>query len=128
MSIENPSDEIKRAVHGAAQWYEDHKVIGIREDRIPNKESAKGYDVVHVADPSAEVRWGRFYDLDTGRPYFCDRDGVKREKLSDIGMERRAGYAWFRPWGKPVLDAYPEWARKNGMPAIVPSKGMTLPL
>ncbi|MFT3785400.1 MAG: pectate lyase [Tepidisphaeraceae bacterium] len=128
MSIDNPSDAIKQAVAGAAQWYEDHKIVGIREDRIPNDKSPKGYDVMHVADPKAEVRWCRFYDLDTGKPYFCGRDGVKKEKLSEVEMERRAGYAWFRPWGQPVLEAYPAWAAKNNAPALVPSKGMTLPL
>jgi pectinesterase len=128
MSIENPSDDIKQAVYGAAQWYEDHKIVGVREERIPDKSIPKGYDVKHVADPSAEVRWARFYDLETGKPYFCGRDGIKREKLSEVEPERRAGYAWFRPWGKPVLERYAEWAKQNGMPPVTPSQGMTLPL
>jgi PelA/Pel-15E family pectate lyase len=128
MSIENPSDAIKQAVHGAAQWYEDHKIVGVREERIPDQNSPKGYDVRHVADANAEVRWARFYDLETGKPYFCGRDGVKRDRLSEVELERRAGYAWFRAWGKPVLEKYPDWAKQHGMPELKPSAGMTLPL
>src|SRR5688500_4897873 len=36
--------------------------------------------------------------------------------MAEVELERRAGYAWLRPWGDKVLAAYPKWAAKHGMP------------
>jgi pectinesterase len=127
MSIENPDDRVKRAVHGAATWYEQHKLTGIRLEQKPDKSLPKGFDVSVVEDPSAPPLWGRFYDLETGKPYFCGRDGVKKSSLAEIEGERRSGYAWLRPWGKPVLDAYPKWAAKHGMPTQLASAAAAAP-
>ena len=114
MSLPHPDDRVKAAVRGVVAWYERSAVRGVREERRPTKESNRGYDVVHVSDPAAPPMWARFYDLDTGKPYYCGRDGVKKATLAEIELERRAGYAWLRPWGKKVLDAYPAWAAKHG--------------
>ena len=116
MELEKPDDRVKQAVHAAAQWYEQSKLTGIRLEQKPDKNSPKGFDVVVVEDPTAPPLWARFYDLETGKPFFCGRDGVKKSSLAEIELERRAGYAWLRPWGEKVLDAYPKWAAKHGMP------------
>ncbi|MGB7158377.1 MAG: pectate lyase [Tepidisphaeraceae bacterium] len=115
MDIDNPSDRVKQAVRGAVAWYEQSKLIGIREERKPDSRLPKGFDVVVVEDPSAPPLWARFYDIETGKPYFCGRDGVKKPSLAEVEMERRAGYAWLRPWGDKVLKAYPKWAAKHGV-------------
>ena len=73
------------------------------------------FDVVVVEDPTAPPLWARFYDLDTGKPYYCGRDGVKKSSLAEIEIERRGGYAWLRPWGERLLKEYPKWAKKNGV-------------
>ena len=52
---------------------------------------------------------------------FVGRDGVKKWKLSEIEEERRNGYGWAGNWGEQVLNAYPEWAKKNGLPTTLPS-------
>jgi len=121
MDIENPSDRVKQAIQGAVQWYEKSKLTGIRLENKPDKNSPRGYDVVVVEDQSAPPLWGRFYDLETGKPYFCGRDGVKKSSMAEIELERRAGYAWLRPWGDRVLKAYPKWAEKRGLPATTSS-------
>ena len=46
---------------------------------------------VVVADPNAPPLWARFYDLDTGKPFFCGRDGIKHDNMADIEAERRNG-------------------------------------
>ena len=117
MSIENPSDRVKRAVRGAAAWFGSHELTGIRAERKADRESPKGYDVVVVKDPAAPPMWARFYDLETGKPFFCGRDGIKKGSLAEIEIERRAGYTWLGPWGQKVLDAYPKWAAKQGVAA-----------
>jgi PelA/Pel-15E family pectate lyase len=117
MSIEKPSDRVKRAVQGAAAWFGSHKLTGLRTERRPDKSSPRGYDVVVVKDPAAPPMWARFYDLETGQPFFCGRDGIRKPSLAQIEIERRAGYTWLGPWGQKVLDAYPRWAAKHGLPA-----------
>ena len=51
-------------------------------------------------------------DLDTEKPFFCDRDGVKKDKLEEIGRERRGGYSWYTTSPQGILDEYPEWLAK----------------
>jgi pectinesterase len=116
MGLGHPDERVKRAVYGAASWYEQHKLTGIRLEQKPDKSLPKGFDVIVAKDPDAPPLWGRFYDLETGKPYFCGRDGIKKSSLAEIEGERRSGYAWLRPWGDKVLAAYPKWAEKHGMP------------
>jgi PelA/Pel-15E family pectate lyase len=67
-----------------------------------------------VDDPSAEPLWARYYDIETNRPFFCGRDGVKKWSLAEIEPERRSGYAWLRPWGAKVMKEYGKWSAKHG--------------
>jgi hypothetical protein len=68
---------------------------------------------VVVDDPAAPPLWGRFYDIKTNKPFFCDRDGVPKPHLADIGSERRNGYAWYGTWPQALLDReYPAWKAK----------------
>jgi pectinesterase len=114
MSLDKPSSEIKRAIHNAAVWFDKSKITGIKTARREDKSLPKGFDVVVVQDPSAPTLWARYYELDTNRPFFCGRDGVKKYSLAEIEAERRSGYAWLRPWGDKVLSQYPKWCKKNG--------------
>ena len=71
-------------------------------------------NTVVVSDPKAPPLWARFYELETGKPFFCDRDGVKKYSLAEIGAERRNGYSWYTNGPEKVLGKYGEWARENG--------------
>jgi PelA/Pel-15E family pectate lyase len=63
-------------------------------------------------DPQAPALWARFYDLQTGQPYVCDRDGVPKPRLADIGHERRNGYSWFGEYARDLLNKdYPAWKK-----------------
>ncbi len=110
MSLEPPSPEVIRAVDGAIRWFERVRLTGIRVDRVPDAKSPTGFDKVVVADPAALPLWARFYDLETGKPIFCDRDGVARANLADISYERRNGYDWLGDWPQRLLERdYPAW-------------------
>lgn len=94
---------ITRAIEGAVKWFEEHKIEGIRVER----QNINGVqDRVVVQDASAPALWARFYDLQTGKPFFCDRDGVKRSSIDQIGYERRNGYSWYNGAAQKVLDKY----------------------
>ena len=111
MNIKNPKKEIVAAVRGAVQWFETHKIEGI----LIKRETIGGsVNTVVVSDPKSPPLWARFYELETGRPFFCDRDGVKKYSLAEIGAERRNGYSWYTNGPEKVLGKYGEWARENG--------------
>lgn len=106
MSIPHPSPEIVAAVKGAVAWFETHAVKDIRVKRVPDG-SPKG-DARVVSAPG-NVLWARFYDLETGKPFFCGRDGVKHATLAEIEKERRGGYSWYTNVPQRVLDRYAKW-------------------
>lgn len=113
MSLEKPSPEVKRAVEGAVAWFEASRIKGIRIDSKPDPRSPKGTDKVVVPDPKAPDLWARFYDLKTGKPYFCDRDGIPKPNLADIGYERRNGYSWYGTYAASMLEKdYPDWKKR----------------
>lgn len=114
MSLEKPTPEIKAAIEGAVKWLDQHKVTGIRIDSVDDPKAPKGKDHVVVKDPKAPALWARFYDLKTGLPYFCDRDGIAKPNLADIGYERRNGYSWYGPYARDLLEKdYPKWKQAH---------------
>ena len=106
MSLDHPSDEVRRAIHAGAAWFESAKLTGIRVEK------EEGIGRVVIADPEAPPVWARFYEIETNRPFFCGRDGVKKYRLSDIEAERRNGYAWYGSWGRDIAKAYEDWLKK----------------
>jgi pectinesterase len=110
MSIDKPSKEIVAAVDGAVRWFQQHKVEGIRVN-IEIDEDGNG-DRFVVEDNSAPPLWARFYDLETGKPFFCDRDGIKKNTLAEISAERRNAYRWYVDDPAELLDKYPGWRKK----------------
>lgn len=113
MEIRNPDDHVKAAVHGAAEWFEVHKIEGKRVERLEGPQYELGKQRNLVDDPNAKPLWARFYDLETGKPYFCDRDGVKLDSFEMLGHERRVNYAWFNDRGNTMLARYAEWSKEN---------------
>lgn len=113
MEVEKPSKEIIASIEGAIKWFESHEIEGIKLESIINSEGQK--DKIVVEDESAPTLWARFYDLDTEKPYFCDRDGIKKNTFSEIGHDRRNGYSWYTNAPEKVLKYYPEWKTKTLM-------------
>jgi PelA/Pel-15E family pectate lyase len=113
MSLDHPCPEVIQAVEGAVGWFEAAKLRGIREARKQDQNSPPGFDKVVVEDSSAPPLWARFYEIGTNRPIFCDRDGVPKHTLAEIGYERRNGYNWLGFWPQPILDKeYPAWKKR----------------
>jgi pectate lyase len=106
MSLDDPSPEVVRAVEAGVRWYESAKRTGLREVTVDGDKSLR-------PDPDAPALWARFYDLETNRPFFCGRDGVKKDDYADIEAERRNGYAWYGTWGDKVARRYPRWKQER---------------
>ncbi len=111
MSLPNPDKRVKAAVHAGMAWLDKYKLTGLKIVRT-KADTPKGFDTKLVADPNAEPIWARYYDLETVTPYVCDRDGVPRRHLEDIGPERRNGYGWYGQHPLTLYPKYEEWANK----------------
>lgn len=108
MSLEKPSPEVRAAIEGAVAWFEGARIKGIRVEGIDG-------DKVVLKDAKAPGLWARFYDVKTNKPMFCDRDGVVKGSLKEIGHERRNGYAWYGSWAEKLLEKeYPSWKERVG--------------
>lgn len=110
MEIPNPSPEITESIEGAIEWLNNHRIKNTRWDSFTNSEGQKDRRI--VTDPKAGDMWARFYDLETQEPYVCDRDGIKKKTLEEIGYERRNGYSWYTDAPQEVISKYPAWKAK----------------
>ena len=114
MSLDKPTPSVKQAIRSAAAFLDSIKITGIRVENITDATQAQAKDRVVRADPNAPPTWARFYDLDTHKPYFCGRDGVKKANLAEIENERRVGYAWYGDWAADLLTKkLAKWNLKN---------------
>ena len=110
MSVENPGPDVIRAVQGGVTWFRSARIEGFRfENGVGGR--------TLVEDASAPPLWARFYELETNRPIFCDRDGIPRFRIDEIGEERRNGYAWYGSWGVSMLNAYAKWPHRDTVPS-----------
>jgi len=112
MGIDNPTEEIIKAIQNAVAWFDRVKLTGIRQVNKPD-DSERSYDKVVIKDSTAPPIWARFYQIGTNRPIFCGRDGKIKYTMAEIEHERRTGYAWYG-YGPADLLArdYPAWQKK----------------
>ena len=118
MSLPHPDARIKAAVHGAMRWFDSYKLTGLRYERWGR--NAEGRTPQLVKDPQAAPIWARYYDLVYSEPYVCDRDGIPRRRLEEIGYERRMGYSWYNGRPAELYELYDRWADKNDPQNKVP--------
>lgn len=114
MSLSEPSPEVKKAIEAAVQWFRDSKIEGYTIETFTNADGKKDIRLAPCPqdDFPCHPLWARFYTLDTNRPFVCDRDGVMKYSLQDIGYERRNGYQWYNNAGEKVLKKYEEWKKR----------------
>jgi PelA/Pel-15E family pectate lyase len=104
---EKPTPQLTEAIEGGVAWLKDNQLTGIRVEK-------KNSDAFVVQDPAAPPLWARFYDLETGKPFFCGRDGIKKATMAEIEKERRKGYSWYTNRGNDLLTKdYPAWKKKR---------------
>lgn len=118
MEIPTPSPRIMSAVQHAVRWFKKSQLSGIKvaEVKAPKTQfifHSADFDKVVVNDPKAPPIWARFYELGTGRPLFCNRDGKAVYSLAEVDRERRTGYGWYTYDPEKVLRQYPGWQKKR---------------
>ena len=89
------------------RWFEAVQMTGVREVRVDGDKRLR-------TEPGVPPLWARFYEVDTNRPFYCGRDGIKKYDLAEIEAERRNGYSWHGTGGQAVLERFDRWpARTN---------------
>jgi PelA/Pel-15E family pectate lyase len=112
MSIEKPSSEVIAAVEGAVDWLRRVAIHGMRLESVPVE--GQRPDRVMVADPDAPPLWARFYELETDRPVYMNRDSVFNYDYEKLSLERRSGYRFLGTFAGSLLERdYPKWRAKH---------------
>lgn len=112
MQIPNPTEDIKRAIRGAMTWFDTYKLTGLKVVRTGEPRSPfRNTELVKDSQASTPL-WARYYDLERCEPFVCDRDGIPRRHLSEIGTERRNGYSWYNDRPAMLYPLYEKWAAK----------------
>ena len=114
MELPDPDERVVRAVKGAMEWFDSHRITGYRLERVGER-GKPGFDTRLVEEPDAPALWARFYDLESGEPFVCDRDGVPRKSLADLSEERRNGYSWYTTWPSALFPRYERWKSSHGI-------------
>ena len=111
MELPNPDERVKRAVHAAMRWFDKYKLTGYQLKRVGER-LRPGENTWLEPNPDAKPIWARFYDLERNEPFVCDRDGIPRRHLEQIGSERRNGYGWYGDRPASLYPKYEKWADK----------------
>lgn len=107
MGLPDPPSQVARAVRAGAVWIASAALID--KAWLPPGAGAR-----RLADqPGAPPLWARFYDLETHRPIFGDRDRTIHDDVAALSAERRDGYAWFSSGPGKVLAKYADWAERR---------------
>ncbi|HEU5397380.1 MAG TPA: pectate lyase [Verrucomicrobiae bacterium] len=107
MQLPNPDADTIAAVRGVAAWFEKTKIEGKAYKPV----KGKGRELIDV--PGAGPLWARYYQIGTDKPIFGDRDKTIHDEVSEISVERRNGYAWYRDTPKRMLEHYTHWSKKH---------------
>ncbi|MDE6631531.1 MAG: pectate lyase [Muribaculaceae bacterium] len=107
MEIPNPDERIVKAIDGAMKWFGENRIKYVRHKR----ENIEGKWIVSLEEnPEDDTPvWARYYDLEDCQPFVCDRDGIPRRHLEEIGEERRTGYSWYNDRPSYLFPIYEEW-------------------
>ncbi|MCM8568430.1 pectate lyase [Gramella jeungdoensis] len=114
MKLDNPSKEVKQSIRSAVKWFEENKVMGLKVKWIDDPDAPEGRDRIVVKDSNGGPLWGRFNEIETGRPIFVGRDGKIKYHLNEIERERRVNYNYIDNYAEDLLyRKYPEWEKTH---------------
>jgi len=102
MRIKSPNPQVVAAVHSAADWFKANELFGFTYTFDGGRKEA----------PGAGPVWARMYEIETGKPIFSDRNGIKLYNWDQL-KDRRQGYGWYTYTPIAALRQYASWALKH---------------
>ncbi|MDQ0781108.1 pectate lyase [Chryseobacterium sp. W4I1] len=104
--------EIEKSIKSAVNWFKQNKIEGYSY----NVSKVNGKAVRTLAEDKNSVIWARFYDINTNKPLFGDRDGSVKYDYNEVSEERRNGYSWFGDFADKLINKeFPKWVQKNNV-------------
>ncbi|OZY85517.1 pectate lyase [Cellvibrio mixtus] len=91
--------DIERAVRAGVAWFNSPRTY--LEGYTYDSSLAATNPIVSKA---GSKMWYRFYDLNTNRGFFSDRDGSKFYDITQMSLERRTGYSWGGSYGTSIIS------------------------
>lgn len=104
--VQHPSAQVKRAIRAAAAWFKKTAIYGQTYGRTA---AGRGLTATNGAGPI----WARYYQVDTDKPIFGDRDKTIHDSLYELSSERRNGYSWFGTEPQVALDRFEQWSQQH---------------
>lgn len=105
MTLPQPDADVAAAVHGAMAWFDRHAL----SDVAWNFRAPAGTGL--TPKPGAPRLWARFYEFETGKPIFGERDRTIHYDVAELGLERRNGYGWFTTAPGELAPLYARWKK-----------------
>lgn len=97
------SPSVTAAINDGAAWLKAHAVYGLAFEKGTDGRKL-------VPRPGAGPIWSRYYDIQTGKPIFGDRDRTIHTDVNELSVERRNGYSWYNNGPAKALATYDKWA------------------
>ena len=104
--LPHPNQAEQQSIRAAAAWFRKTAIYGEQWQRTPN-----GRELLPA--PGAGPIWARYYQIGTDRPIFVDRDKTIHDKVADLSVERRNGYAWYSASAQKALDRFMQWSTEH---------------
>nr|AAW84050.1 pectate lyase [uncultured bacterium] len=91
--------QIEAAVKAGVNWFASPNTYLANYTYDSSKASTNP-----IVYKSGSRMWYRFYDLNTNRGFFSDRDGSKFYDITQMSEERRTGYSWGGSYGESIIS------------------------
>ncbi len=91
--------QIQAAVKAGLTWFNSPKTY-LADYTYDSSQAATN----PIVPKSGSKMWYRFYDLNTNRGFFSDRDGSKFYDITQMSLERRTGYSWGGDYGSNIIS------------------------
>lgn len=92
------SPDIVTAVKAGLQWFNSPTTY-LADYTYDSAQAATN----PIVPKAGSKMWYRFYDLNTNRGFFSDRDGSKFYDITQMSLERRTGYSWGGSYGNSII-------------------------
>ncbi len=110
MRLPDPDKSTIVAVYRAMAWLEKNQMHGVAF------KSVAGQGRLLVSEPGASPLWARYYQIESDRPIFGDRDKSIHDTVAEISRERRDDYAWYETRPLRAIRRFTEWKQDHPLP------------